>query len=102
VIHEDELLGFRERVEVSPYGAEPVEDQSVVNLFTIAEAVDLVTLDLGPDPPIGAPIHLIFIPGDEPALPRCSLPISSRMNGNFCTVEMMIFLPRPPGIRLGV
>ena len=25
--------------------------------------------------------------------PRCSLPISSRMNGNFCTVEMMIFLP---------
>ena len=26
-------------------------------------------------------------------LPRCSLPISSRMNGNFCTVVMMIFLP---------
>ena len=25
--------------------------------------------------------------------PRCSLPISSRMKGNFCTVEMMIFLP---------
>ena len=25
--------------------------------------------------------------------PRCSLPISSRMNGNFCTVVMMIFLP---------
>ena len=25
--------------------------------------------------------------------PRCSLPISSRMNGNFWTVEMMIFLP---------
>src|SRR5262249_51222434 len=25
--------------------------------------------------------------------PRCSLPISSRMTGNFCTVEMMIFLP---------
>ena len=25
--------------------------------------------------------------------PRCSFPISSRMNGNFCTVEMMIFLP---------
>ena len=25
--------------------------------------------------------------------PRCSSPISSRMNGNFCTVEMMIFLP---------
>ena len=24
--------------------------------------------------------------------PRCSFPISSRMNGNFCTVEMMIFL----------
>ena len=29
----------------------------------------------------------------EAAGPRCSLPISSRMNGNFCTVEMMIFLP---------
>ena len=25
--------------------------------------------------------------------PRCSLPISSRMNGNFWTVVMMIFLP---------
>ena len=25
--------------------------------------------------------------------PRCSLPISSRMKGNFCTVETMIFLP---------
>ena len=25
--------------------------------------------------------------------PRCSLPISSRMKGNFWTVEMMIFLP---------
>ena len=25
--------------------------------------------------------------------PRCSFPISSRMKGNFCTVEMMIFLP---------
>ena len=25
--------------------------------------------------------------------PRCSLPISSRMNGNFCTVDTMIFLP---------
>ena len=26
-------------------------------------------------------------------LPRCSVPISSRMNGKFWTVEMMIFLP---------
>ena len=25
--------------------------------------------------------------------PRCALPISSRMKGNFCTVEMMIFVP---------
>ena len=29
----------------------------------------------------------------EKLRPRCSLPISSRINGNFCTVEMMIFLP---------
>ena len=25
--------------------------------------------------------------------PRCSVPISSRMSGNFCTVDMMIFFP---------
>ena len=31
--------------------------------------------------------------------PRCSLPISSRMNGNFCTVEMMIFLPSAMNLR---
>ena len=32
-------------------------------------------------------------------LPRCSSPISSRMNGNFCTVEMMIFLPSSMNLR---
>ena len=31
--------------------------------------------------------------------PRCSFPISSRMNGNFCTVEMMIFLPLSINVR---
>ena len=31
--------------------------------------------------------------------PRCSLPISSRMNGNFCTVVMMIFLPLSMNLR---
>ena len=31
--------------------------------------------------------------------PRCSFPISSRMNGNFCTVEMMIFLPLSINLR---
>ena len=31
--------------------------------------------------------------------PRCSFPISSRINGNFCTVEMMIFLPLSINLR---
>ncbi len=31
--------------------------------------------------------------------PRCSTPISSRMNGNFCTVVMMIFLPLSMNLR---
>ena len=31
--------------------------------------------------------------------PRCSSPIASRMNGNFCTVEMMIFLPLSINLR---
>ena len=31
--------------------------------------------------------------------PRCSSPISSRMNGNFWTVEMMIFLPSSMNLR---
>ena len=31
--------------------------------------------------------------------PRCSSPISSRMNGNFCTVVMMIFLPCSRNVR---
>ena len=31
--------------------------------------------------------------------PRCLFPISSRMNGNFCTVEMMIFLPLSINVR---
>ena len=31
--------------------------------------------------------------------PRCSVPISSRMNGNFWTVEMMIFLPLSMNLR---
>ena len=31
--------------------------------------------------------------------PRCSLPISSRIKGNFCTVEMMIFLPSSMNLR---
>ena len=30
---------------------------------------------------------------------RCSSPISSRMNGNFCTVEIMIFLPLSMNLR---
>ena len=30
---------------------------------------------------------------------RCSLPISSRMNGNFCAVEMMIFFPSAMNLR---
>ena len=30
---------------------------------------------------------------------RCSLPISSRMKGNFWTVEMMIFLPASMNFR---
>ena len=34
-----------------------------------------------------------LVDGDREASPRCSLPILSRMNVNFCTVEMMIFLP---------
>ena len=34
-----------------------------------------------------------FVDDDGELPPRCSSPISSRMNGNFCTVEMMIFLP---------
>ena len=31
--------------------------------------------------------------------PRCSVPISSRIKGNFCTVVMMIFLPPSMNVR---